>query len=281
MSKRYVYSGASVCGFTLVELLVSIALMSLMAGYFIYNRMESLKQQMAQNIAQEILTIGNKAEDYYANSGSNQWPDNDTSVTNCQNPVAELAAAGYLPVGYTTSVAMNFDCLSPVLGLGTAFQIQVVFVNADKDIADILMGVLPVAKKDTSDPAKVKINYILTPPRKLEMAGQNVHFYKQVLAHNSTVNIPIPNCVTGSPKYVAVPQSVCYSGVTSYGLGGYLFSDVQAGSNWTITLKVAAGNETSDTIGSDGTVIRHKHWVKMGDDCNGKPVDIGVVTFCG
>lgn len=279
--KRHAGGTATVAaGFTLVEVIVSIGLMSLVAAYFVYDRIEELKYKAAENIAQEVLSIGNKAIEYYGATLPGAWPDNDGATPNCQDPVQQLITQGFLPSGYAplATAEISFDCSAIVAGMSNAFRIQLRFANADRDIADIAHGMLPAAQFDeTSSPGNVLIQYVITPPRRL---GNQYGFEVVDWDHGHDIVVSKPHCGAGyTPQYIATPQSLCIT--DSNGLGGYYFADSSTTSaNWELRLMVASGDDTSPELDPDGVVTDPAHWEEMDDRCNGQQVRVGVITFC-
>ena len=269
-------------GFTLIELMVSIALMALMAGYFVYNRMETLKAQLAKNIAQQILTIGNKASEYYASNTDNQWPDSDASTPDCQGPVAALSAKGYLPANYQVPTMLTFSCQSLVSGIASAFVIKADF-GADSDTANLLAGMLPMATVDnTSVTGHVLVTYMETPPRIL---GQGYHFKKIRLGTGAKISVDKPNCSSGNAGYIAIPQSICSSSSynPSANFVGYEFKEYATSTvdnKW--HLQLLQEMIVPNGVDSDGNPQYRADWTHGAPiQCNGDDVFVGVITYCG
>jgi len=271
-----------VSGFTLIELMVSIALMALMAGYFVYNRMDAMKEQLAKNIAQQILTIGNKASEYYASNTDNQWPDNDSSTPDCQSPVAVLSAKGYLPADYQVPTMLTFSCQSLVGGIASAFVIKADF-GGDRDTANLLAGMLPMATVDeTSVSGHVLVTYMETPPRIL---GQGYHFKKVRLGVGAKISVDKPSCSSGNASYIAIPQSICSSSslTPSTNFVGYEFKEYStsnADNKW--HLQLLQEMIVPNGVDTNGNPQYKGDWTHSAPtQCNGDDVYIGVITYCG
>ena len=76
------------CGFTLIETLVTVAILSiLVSGYAVYKLradINELNQRLSDALIEELTIIGNQAQVVYAQTGS--WPDDDNQ---CVNALAE------------------------------------------------------------------------------------------------------------------------------------------------------------------------------------------------
>lgn len=261
-------------GFTLVEILVSIALMGLVIGYFVHVRIEQMKVQLGENIAQEVLSLSNLALSYYlAQSTSGQWPGG-VSTPACDGALGVLRSAGYLPASYQPipSATVSTSCTS---GNEGSFDITLQFAVADSDLVQIVRSSLPRA---TVTPAGANILLVqsIFPPRR---AGRNYTFSTPTIT-NGILNVQKPPCgTTSNSRYMGIPQRICVN--HSQGLQGYYFNTISENSDtWTLELCVGSldtgGGVGCGGGGPAGTVrfFRHVH------QCDNADPEVAVVTYC-
>lgn len=256
-------------GFTLVEILVSIALMALVAGYFVSSRIEQLKLQLAENIAQEATSLGNLATAYFTAEGrAGEWPDFG-GTSDCDDAIDELIAENYLPVGYQPIASASLATSCPD-GAAGPFRITITFPAVDEDLADLVKTAMPNAHGPTGSGADWEVVQSVYPPRRL---GRQYVFMKLLVDSHGEINVPRPPCGSRTPQYIAIPQAVCVE--DNHGLQGYYFRDVSGGGStgpWRLRLMVG----TLTGGGGPGTV----HYGPQTDTCDGTVVEVGVITYC-
>ncbi|RLU00525.1 type II secretion system protein [Ketobacter sp.] len=258
-------------GFTLVEVLVSVALLSLVAAYFITAQINQVRERMVESIAQDVLSLANSSMAYFIQT--DEWPD---QAGNCGNLVAVLAAADAFPAGaggYTgpNDVTLDADC-SNLGSVGSTLRITVEFPAGSGEDADMLMSLLPTAARSTSGSGEPRVTHYVATPRR---ASGRYTFHKATLEADSAFFLTKPDCPGGgsNPAYIVIPQAVCISG-GSNGLGGYYFAEISggAGNQWRLQLRVANGTNNG----------LPNNFASLGDGptCGGQPIMVGAVTFC-
>lgn len=261
-------------GFTLVEILVSIALMGLVIGYFVHARIEHMKVQLGENIAQEVLSLSNLALSYYvAEATAGQWPDSASSPA-CADALGVLEAGGYLPAGYqpVTSATIATRCAD---GSEGSFDITLQFAGVDSDLVQVVRTLLPRASV-TPVGSDIQLEHRVFPPRRL---GKIYHFSSGELI-GGRIAVSKPSCGSSTTAtYMAVPQRICVN--HNEGLQGYYFSvHAEDSGSWTIELCVGTlatgGGAGCGGGGPSGSIryIRHDH------QCDGENPQVAVVTYC-
>ena len=259
-------------GFTLVELLVSIALMSLMAGYFIYNRLEALKQELAENIAQETLSLSNLAVRYYLDH-SGSWPGS-AGGGDCSNAISQMTSPSseYLPGSYSslasytpaTKCNMTSDLANPL-------QFKLTFGTGEADLAKMVQALLPMASyDDTSGTPELTYNAIA--PRR---EGRIYSFHLLNLNSDSNpFNVKKPDC--NNAELILIPQSMCV--FDTKGLQGYYFKkeDATVGSDkyWRVTMYVGVWK---DGTGSNPPEVKYNPQTVV---CDSENVEVGAIAYC-
>lgn len=257
-------------GFTLVEILVSIALMALVAGYFVSSRIEQLKLQLAENIAQEATSLGNLATAYRTAEGNaDEWPDSG-GASDCDDAIDELIAENYLPAGYQPIASATLATSCPD-GASGPFRIAITFPAIDEDLANLVKTAMPAAHGPSGGGgADWEVVQSVYPPRRL---GRQYTFLKLPVDTHGEISVPRPPCGSGTPQYIAIPQAVCV--VDNDGLQGYYFRDVSGGGSagpWRLRLMVG----TLTGGGGPGTV----HYDPQANVCDTTDVEVGVITYC-
>lgn len=253
-------------GFTLVEVLVSIALMGLVIGYFVHARLEHLKLQLGENIAHEVMSLSNLVMSYHVTVPNvGQWPGS-ASTPACSNALGILASNDYLPSGYQphASATLTTSCSS---GNEGSFDITLQFSDVDSDLAQIVRTSLPMAEITTGG-GTIQLVHRVFPPRR---AGKQYYFARAVYQGNGRFIVSKPHCGTSTPRYVAIPQRICVN--HNDGLQGY-YLDVHSQNNneWAIELYVG----TLSGSGSAPTVVYSRHTY----ECNGEDPEVAAVTYC-
>lgn len=254
-------------GLTLVELLVSISLLVLIGSYFVAQRIEAVKMQRAEGIAQEIMTLAGIATAFHINTQT--WPDQNG---NCVDLFDALQAEGVFPAGYTpfSESLLEADCRdSTTSPFGRILRLTLRFAYADRDQASLVATMLPASSltipATTASHAApdVTVEHYLFPPRKHTVPP----FQLVALGSNSRLRLDKPRCAPGATaRVMLIPQSICI--VSSTGLGGFVFQRLSAPHHnyWEYELRVRGGNSAD--------------FNPMGNHCGGHPVEIGAVTYC-
>ena len=263
-------------GFTLVEVLVSVALMSLVGIYFLTSQINDAHDRMVRSVAQDVLTLANSSMAYFVYMG--EWPDQSG---NCTGLIDALDAANAFPAtnsdgSYTGAVDSRITARCSASGspVGATLQITVQFPAGADDDADLLMGYLPTSTIDTSGAQPEVTHYVAAPRR---ATSNRYQFYKETLNSNSAFEIDKPSCGSGdTPAYLVIPLSLCVPG-TAVGLGGYYFREITPSdaSKWNLQLMVANGNNTGP---GDFFVIGGP--VPTVPLCDGRNVEVGAITYC-
>lgn len=261
-------------GFTLVEVLVSVALMSLVGIYFLSAQISDAHDRMVRSVAQDVLTLSNSSMAYFVRVG--EWPNQSG---NCSGLIGVLDSANAFPPAnsdgsYTGAVESRITARCSASGslVGATLRITVQFPAGADDDAELLMGYLPTSTLDTSGTQPEVTHYVAAPRR---ASSNRYYFHKQTLNSNSAFDLDKPPCTGGdTPAYMVIPQSLCVP-TTSVGLGGYYFREVPNPdtTKWTLQLMVANGNNTGPG-----------NFVVMGGgvrpQCDSRDVDVGAITYC-
>lgn len=273
MSARKALNAAyTQAGLTLVEVLMSVSLMVLIAGYFVSQRIEAVKVQKAESIAQELMTVAAISTSLYINAKA--WPDQDG---NCAGLLAALQAADVFPPGLSSfsGLAFSSDCSdsSPaaVAGFGQILRLTISFPYVDREYASLVASmisasnlVVPAPTSATPDP-NVTVEHYLFPPRKHTLPP----FQLVDLNPGGRFRVDKPKCGSASgvsPQLMLIPQAVCVLDDT--GLGGfYFFIRGESTEHWEMELRVSGSNP--------------RNYVAMSHQCDGNDVQIGVITYCG
>lgn len=255
-------------GFTLVEILVSIALMALVAGYFVSSRIEQLKLQLAENIAQEAIALGNLATAFLTADGrSGEWPDAG-GASDCDDAIDELIAENYLPAGYQTIASATLTTSCPD-GAAGPFRIIITFPAVDEDLANLVKTAMPAAHgPGGGGGADWEVVQYVYPPRRL---GRQYAFLKLPVDSHGEIIVPRPSCGSGAPQYIAIPQAVCVE--DEDGLQGYYFRELSGAPTGEWRLRLMVGTLTG---GGGGSV----HYDSQEDECDSEDVEVGVITYC-
>lgn len=262
-------------GFTLVEILVSIALMGLVIGYFVHARIEHMKVQLGENIAQEVLSLSNLALSYYvAEATAGRWPDS-ASTPACGGALGALESEGYLPADYVpvASATVSTRCADGDTG---SFDITLQFDGVDSDLVQVVRTMLPGATTSNSG-SDIQLMHRVFPPRR---AGKQYYFSKAEYIGSGQFSVEKPPCGSVDEHYIAIPQRICVE--HERGLQGYYFANSETESHWTITLCVGTlnggggGGGACGGGGPPGTVTYARH----GPECDGAVPEVAVVTYC-
>lgn len=255
-------------GFTLVELLVSVSLISVVVMYFATSQIQDVKQRIVESFAQDILALANSSMSYF--SGSNQWPD---QAHDCNGLLDALVDVGAFPDDYSgpDGITISTDC-SDQNQIGRVLIISVQFPVADMEQADMLVSFLPTASRSITDDGRHKVVYYVAAPRK---ALQRYYFYKKTLGSGGRFSVPRPECGghDAVARYLFIPQSLCLTDAPN-GLGGYYFADLSNSQSdlWEFQLRLAAG-VNNNSLGD---------FIELGSDltCAGEDMKVGVITYC-
>lgn len=261
-------------GFTLVEVLVSVALMSLVGIYFLSAQISDAHDRMVRSVAQDVLTLANSSMAYFVRVG--EWPDQSG---NCTGLIRDLDAANAYPDAngdgsYSAAVDSRITARCSASGslVGATLRITVQFPAGADDDAELLMGYLPTSTLDTSGTQPEVTHYVAAPRR---ASSNRYNFYKGTLNSNSAFEIDKPSCASGdTPAYMVIPQSLCVPS-TTVGLGGYYFREItpSSTSKWNLQLMVANGNNTGPgNFAVIGGGVRPQ--------CDSRDVDVGAITYC-
>lgn len=257
-------------GFTLVELLVSIGLISLVALYFIQYQVEAMSQRIAESLAQDILSIANTSLAFYGQAL--EWPDEDND---CVDLLQTLEGAGAFPANHTPAmdVTLTFGCVDNNT-VGRVLSISATYPAGEVDEANLLLSYLPtsdITVDEDTDIASV-VHYIAQPRK----ASQRYQFHRVPLSGGS-FRIPKPDCWGDqNQEYMLIPQAVCINNA-EHGIGGYYFDRTSNNNdpNWSFRFRVADGdNNNSDGGGNNGD------YSNVPDTCGGEDVWIGAITYC-
>lgn len=256
-------------GFTLIEVMVSVALLSLVAVYLIQFRIDQTKQVMMERIANQVLTLSNIASSYY--SVNSRWPATRNSGNDaCDDTLSFMQNAEFLPadLALIADVSLSFTCSDGAdVDIGSTLRITIDLGIEDADGVNLLLGYLPgTAKIDDS-----QVVHYVSPPRKLTSAYK---FYKESVDSSGAFNLQKPVCSgKGKADYIVIPQVVCLTNSQS-GLGGFYVDEVSGSSpsstTWRLRLRVARGDNNNNT----------GDFTDMSDSCDGTPVTVGAITFC-
>ncbi|MCP5017066.1 MAG: type II secretion system protein [Ketobacter sp.] len=264
------YRFKSLSGFTLVEVLVSVALISTMAVYFIQAQIQQVQDRVIEALAQDVLTLANASMSYY--SQISRWPAQE--VDDCASLVQDLAAMGAFPVGLNgyegmDGVALQTTC-ADVDDIGRTLRISVVFPVGDQDSAAMLRSYLPTSAMPivAADQPPVVVHYVATPRK----ASQRYNFERVVVGAGGLFTLPKPDCPgnRNDPAHILLPQSICIHNA-EHGLGGFLFNDESNNRDdfWTLRLMVADGDDNERINDFAGV-----------SSCGGNPIEVGAITYC-
>lgn len=259
-------------GFTLVEVLVSVALMSLIGIYFISAQINTVKERMIESVAQDVLTLANSSVAYFIQTAT--WPD---QVANCADLVDVLVGVDAFPAGAggyqgPNGATISTDC-SNLSTVGSALRITVTFTSGSSDDAELLLGYLPTSLDTTVSGGDPKVTHYVATPR--HASDQRYTFHKARLEEDSAFYLDKPDCHGGTtqPAYIVIPQAICISGGNN-GLGGYYFRDMGGAGpdQWHLQLRVANGT-------NNGMPNNFNH---LGDNpqCDFRDIWVGAVTYC-
>lgn len=258
-------------GFTLVEVLVSVALITTVVVTFIHFQIERVQRDTVEALSQDILSIANAATSYYINTNNPGWPG---EAGDCVNLLGDLVTGNAFPDNYETmaGVSLGYNCEDGA-DIGRVLKITATFPAGSDELADMLLSYLPTSSRlnDTADGKAVVVHYVAQPRR----AAQRYEFQRVSLTSPSvgvnSFTFTLPDCAgSGTAEFALFPQAVCNTG-SQYGLAGFHFAMQPAGGEDTRTgsLMVSSGPDSS-SITFDYAPI----------DCSGTPVEIGVITWC-
>jgi type II secretory pathway pseudopilin PulG len=258
-------------GLTLIELLVSVGLLVLIAGYFVMQRVESVKAQKAESIAQEVLTLAAITTSYYVNEKA--WPDQDGDCAGLLTALQSVFPPGYAPFsGPTLASDCSASSTAATQGFGRVLRLTLTFPYVDREYASLVASLIPAsnlvipAPTAASPSPDVTVEHYLFPPRKHAMPP----FRLENLDSSARLTVQKP-CAT-NPQLLLIPQALCLTDPT--GFGGYYF-DLESETNgpnngvWRYRLMVTPG----------GT----RDFKPMTEVCDpsGMPNAVGVITYCG
>lgn len=280
----FAVSQSSSRGFTLIEVLVSITLLTLIGVYFVSSQINTVREKVNESVAQDVLALSNAAMVYF--SQTDEWPDQANSCAGLVNRLANSNA--FAPVSNASGtnvydgpngVTLATSCSSSN-NIGSTLRITITYPQGNGEDADMLRSYLPTSVRLAgNNPPQVR-QYVAAPRR----AADRYKFHKEFLGTASQVRIPKLPCSgngngngngNNGPQsaYIVIPQAVCMLGAV-HGLGGYYFKDITPNnsSDWVLQLQVAEGGSTG-TIGG---------FHDLGDAprCNGERISIGAITYC-
>lgn len=259
-------------GLTLVELMVSIGLLVLIAGYFVTQRIEAVKVQKAESIAQELMTVAAISTSFYINN--KVWPD---QAGDCNGLLSDLQAANVFPSGYSPFSGISFasDCddnsTAADAGFGQVLRLTLSFPYVDREYASLVASMIPASDLNVPAPTPtnpapgVTVEHYLFPPRKHTLPP----FQLLDLDSNGRITVRKPSCISEGlgAQYMLIPQALCLTDPT--GFGGYYF-DVEnvTSDEWRFQLFVTPGG--------------NRDFTPMTQQCDLlEPNKVGVITYCG
>jgi len=261
-------------GFTLIEVLASVALVSLVAAYLIHMQIQQFTERMVESLAQDVMMAANVSVTYFTQSS--KWPDQDND---CANIGADPDLAKVLPFDMDDyegmdGVSLQTDCTQQS-DLGRVLMISVEFPQGATEQASMLLSYLPASKlePETKDAGAIVTHYV-PGPRK---ASSRFNFYRIQMGNYGIFDVPKPACPASDsdPAYMLLPQAICKPGL-EYGLGGFYFKDITSGGHrndhWTLQLMVADGNNNTKEF--------HFGTLPQNATCDGDPVYVGAITYC-
>ncbi|RLP56306.1 MAG: type II secretion system protein [Ketobacter sp.] len=260
-------------GFTLVEVLVSVALISVVVLYFIQHQLEKVQRDTVEALARDILSITNASVSYYVSTAHNVWPNQEEN--DCEFLMQTLVDADAFPANYIAmaDVTLSFSCVEDD-DIGRVLKVTVLFPVGAGENADMLLSYLPTSTRldDTAEGNPVLVHYVSQPRR----AAQSYEFTTVTLTDDGVggsapFEVEQPECFkANSQRYMLLPQAVCNRG-SLHGLGGFYFEVVDSNANpWIISMKVAESQETNSPV----------DFVSAPAYCGGSPVEVGVITYC-
>lgn len=264
-------------GLTLIELLVSVGLLVLIAGFFVMQRVESVKAQKAESIAQELLTVAALTTSFYINTKA--WPDQDASCTGLLTTLQSAFPSGYTPFsGPTLTSDCSANSAAATQGFGRVLRLTLTFPYVDREYASLVASIIPAsnlvvpAQTAANSNPDVTVEHYLFPPRKHTLPP----FRSMYLGSDGRITVPKPQCGSGSgvaPQVMLIPQALCLTDPT--GFGGYYF-DLESETNgpnngvWRYRLMVTPGGARD-----------FKPMAEVCDPDPLKPNAVGVITYCG
>lgn len=250
-------------GFTLLEVMVSIGLLSLVAVYAIQFRIDMAKQKIAEQVATQVMSVANIATAYYAANA--EWPaTNNEGSDPCEDLGEFIRARGFVPDGLQVpgDVTFTYECPTETI-MGRPLQITLGLGVRDPDMTGYLLGLLP----NTVELSDTELVHYVSPPRKLS----SVYQFQRVAAVDGTFRIEAPVCRHRTHRrFMLLPQAVCLAG-SDTGLGGFYFVELESEpTHWIFALMVAAGGNNNNP--GDFELISNT--------CGGQTVYIGAITYC-
>ncbi|OUS03193.1 hypothetical protein A9Q81_07320 [Gammaproteobacteria bacterium 42_54_T18] len=208
-------------GFTLVEMMVVVSMVTLGAIYFTQLFIESSEQKIVDKEVASMMTIGTAAIGFVQDEGI--WPD---QVNNdCRNALAgvseSLTDSGYLGNGISLdNLTTSCDEVNNRYPIFTTTRSNFETEN----IAKMVAAMLPSAK------ATGKTVDMYTPRPRRESFPV---FGRQVANDKGKITVAMPaGC--DSPEIIVYPEVICSNSST---LGGYRIYTDKEGSSWTVYLK--------------------------------------------
>lgn len=249
-------------GFTLIEVMVSIALISMVAVYFVQYQLDSVNQRMAEAVAQDMLSIANTATSYY--SEAMEWPD---EAGDCVGLLTTLGNNDAFPDNHTPPLDVSYQFACPDNGqYGRILTIAATFPAGGNDNADLLLSYLPTSSKEV-DNGIATVTHFVSQPRK---ATRRYGFQKPTItSSNGTFILSKPTCWGDQTQsYMLIPQAVCVTGAR-HGIGGFYFTETSSNADsWSMQLMVAPGAEGG--LGS---------FRSYNNDC-GSNITVGAIVYC-
>ncbi|HAG95499.1 MAG: hypothetical protein CMK83_06000 [Pseudomonadales bacterium] len=270
--KHQVVTRTPLGGFTLVEVLASVALISIVAAYFVHIQIQQVQERVVEALAQDVLTLANASMTYF--SQTNEWPDQENG--DCDDLIATLGGLGAFPVavgGYQGPDGITLATRCEDTGdLGRTLLISVNFPFGADDQAQMLMSYLPTSVNEDvdDDEGPVVTHYVATPRR----ASERYRFYRIALEERGIFRLSKPDCPgrRNDPAHILLPQAICMP-ASAQGLGGYFFDEIDDDDDyWELQLLVADGeenNNVSDFMEFSGIPT-----------CDGNRVYVGAITYC-
>ena len=262
----------SLRGFTLVEVLTSVALVSIVAAYFVHMQIQQVQERVVESLAQDVMTLANASMVYF--SQTNEWPDQENG--DCDDLIETLNGLGAFPVGadgYQGLDGVTLDTSCEDLGdIGRTLVISVNFPIGAQDQAQMLMSYLPTSVNEDvdADEGPVVTHYVATPRK----ASERYRFHRIALEDRGVFRLTKPDCPgrRNDPAHILLPQAICMPS-SDGGLGGYYFDELDDEDDyWEMQLLVAEGE--------DNQQVHHFFEFPGIPSCDGNRVYVGAITYC-
>lgn len=236
-------------GFTLIEVMLAISLLSVMAYYAMEYTTSTVEKKQVEETVADIMAIANEAEQFYLGNGG-KWPNQASAFGICTDQNGEdsvlKTAKNLSPFGSKYLISCNVSSMPAPADLMPEFYIK---VNVAEHLADAVERWLPIASQESSSTAgEITVRSTLHAPRVPDQWFVDVK--------KSGEEIDKPNCHVGKVASIfASPRSVCVdtSVPDSYLRGYRTVIDESVSSKWKLSLKVYAMQEKTQ-LNPDGSV---------------------------